>query len=62
MKSDKMFVGFIWMGSDLGNPESDDSGRRLSVWAPSIEDATTKVVEQYGDGHVIILYDEEAGR
>ena len=56
------FTGFIWLDNDSAERRSEDwerPGDRISVWAPSIETATEKVVAQYGDGHVIILYDEE---
>ena len=47
---DQEYVAFIWMGGDVGT--------RVSVWASSVDAATEKVVEQYGDGHVIVLYSE----
>lgn len=50
MPSERGYVGFIWIG--------DDPGIRLSVWAPSGDEARSKVVEQFGERHVISLWNE----
>jgi hypothetical protein len=54
MSLDKEYIGFIWVG--------DDPGVRLSVWAKSGEEAWAKVVEQYGEGHVISLHNADDSR
>ena len=47
----KNYVGYIWIG--------DDPGIRLSILAESGEKAIAKVREQYGEGHVVSLWNEE---
>jgi hypothetical protein len=46
----KEYVGFIWIG--------EEPGIRLNVWAVDSEDAWTKVVADYGEGHVISIWNE----
>ncbi|MFE7508435.1 hypothetical protein [Promicromonospora sp. NPDC057488] len=43
----KEYVGIIWIG--------DDPGIRLRVFAASGPEARAKVIEEYGEGHVITL-------
>lgn len=45
------YVGFIWIG--------DEPGRRLEIFARSGEEAWQKVLDEYGEGHVISLWNEE---
>lgn len=45
------YVGYIWIG--------DEPGIRLSLWARSHEDAQAQVDEDYGEGHFILLTNEE---
>ncbi|MFD6663685.1 hypothetical protein ACFWDK_15130 [Micromonospora chalcea] len=45
------YVGFIWIGND--------PGIRLRVLAASLDEATLRVVEEYGEGHVISIWNEE---
>jgi len=45
------FVGFIWV--------EDHPGIRLCVHANSVEEARSKVVSEYGEGHIISLWNEE---
>ena len=54
MHPDKEYVGFIWIG--------DQPGIRLSVWAPTGEDAWARVEAEYGEGHVISLWNEDDAR
>ena len=51
---EKEYVGLIWIG--------DDPGIRLSIWAPTGAAAMAKVVELYGEGHVITLTNEADAR
>lgn len=44
-------VGIIWIG--------DGPGIRLRVFAPSAVEARALVVEEYGEGHVITLRNED---
>lgn len=46
----KEYVGFIWIG--------EKPGIRLNVWATDADDAWTKVVAEYGEGHVISIWNE----
>ncbi|MCU1465617.1 MAG: hypothetical protein JWM72_1545, partial [Actinomycetia bacterium] len=50
----KEYVGFIWIG--------DAPGIRLSILAESSTDAREQVVQQYGDGHVISIWNEDDAR
>jgi hypothetical protein len=45
------YVGFVWIG--------DEPGVRIRVTASSVDEARARVVEQYGRGHVISLWNEE---
>lgn len=45
------YVGFIWI--------ADKPGIRLRVAANSLDDATSRVIEEYGEGHVISIWNEE---
>jgi len=49
--SSKEFVGFIWI--------DDQPGIRLCVHAESGEEARRKIVSEYGEGHIISLWNEE---
>ena len=51
---EREYVGLIWIG--------DDPGIRLSIWAPTGAAAMAKVVELYGEGHVITLTNEADAR
>ena len=51
---EREYVGLIWIG--------DDPGIRLSIWAPTGVAAMAKVVELYGEGHVITLTNEANAR
>ena len=48
---EKEYVGYIWI--------DDRPGERLSVWARSANEAGTKVVAAYGEGHVYSIRNEE---
>jgi hypothetical protein len=48
------FVGYIWIG--------DEPGRRLEILARSPDEAHQKVVDEYGEGHVITLRNEDDAR
>lgn len=50
-REEKEYVGIIWIG--------DDPGIRLRVFAPSSREARALVIEEYGEGHVITLRNEE---
>jgi hypothetical protein len=45
------YVGMIWI--------ADQPGIRLHLLATSLEEARALVIEQYGEGHVISLWNEE---
>jgi hypothetical protein len=45
------YVGFIWIG--------EQPGIRLRLLATSGEEAKARVVEEYGDGHVTSIWNEE---
>jgi hypothetical protein len=45
------YVGMIWIG--------DNPGIRLHILARSLDEAKSKVVEEYGEGHVISLWNED---
>jgi hypothetical protein len=45
------YVGLIWM--------DDAPGIRLRVLARSVDEARSRVVEEYGEGHVISIWNEE---
>lgn len=45
------YVGFIWIEN---NP-----GVRLRVLATSLDEAMLRVVEEYGEGHVVSIWNEE---
>lgn len=47
----KEYVGYIWI--------NDEPGQRLSVWARSSGEARRKVEEEYGEGHVCSIWNEE---
>jgi hypothetical protein len=47
----RTYVGLIWV--------ADDPAIRLSVQAHSLDEARALVVEQYGEGHVISIWNEE---
>jgi hypothetical protein len=48
------YVGLIWIG--------EQSGIRLSVWAHTVEEARAQVLADYGEGHVISLWNEDDAR
>ncbi|WP_431913607.1 hypothetical protein [Micromonospora carbonacea] len=45
------YMGFVWI--------ADQPGIRLRLLASSPEDARARVVEEYGEGHVISLWNGE---
>ncbi|WP_179266235.1 hypothetical protein [Asanoa hainanensis] len=45
------YVGFIWI--------EDQPGVRLRIVAESLDEARSRVVEEYGDGHLISIWNEE---
>jgi hypothetical protein len=45
------YVAIIWMG--------DDPGVRCAVMARSLEEARAEIEKQFGQGHVISIYNEE---
>lgn len=47
---EKLHVGVIWIG--------DKPGKRISVWAENPTAAREQVEAEYGNGHVISLYNE----
>ena len=47
----KEYVGFIWIG--------DQPGIRLSIWAHTGKDAWAQVIAEYGEGHVISIWNED---
>lgn len=47
----KRYVGLIWIG--------DEPGVRLSVLARSPEEAMAAVEAEYGEGHVVSIWNEE---
>lgn len=49
-RQNKEYVGIIWIG--------DAPGIRLRVFAPSALEARALVIEEYGEGHVISLWNE----
>jgi hypothetical protein len=46
----KTYVGFIWIG--------DEPGVRLNVSAQSLDEAMAAVEAEYGEGHVVSLWNE----
>jgi hypothetical protein len=48
------FVGYIWIG--------DEPGRRLEILARSPDEAWQKVVDEYGEGYIITLWNEHDAR
>lgn len=50
-REDKEYVGIIWIGND--------PGIRLRVFAPSALEAQALVIEEYGEGHVISVWNED---
>ena len=48
----KTYVGFIWI--------DDAPGVRLSLLARSPEEAVATVEAEYGEGHVVSLWNEES--
>lgn len=53
-RKNKEYVGIIWIG--------DDPGIRLRVFAPSGREARALVISEYGEGHVIIMWNEGDAR
>ena len=49
--SSKEFIGFIWI--------DDQPGTRLRILARSVSEAKRKVVDEYGEGHMIQLSNED---
>jgi hypothetical protein len=47
----KTYVGYIWI--------DDEPGLRLSVSARSPDEAMAAVEAEYGDGHVVSLWNED---
>ncbi len=47
----KVYVGYIWIG--------EQPGIRLNVSARSPQEARSAVEAQYGNGHVVSLWNEE---
>ncbi len=45
------YVGVIWI--------EDKPGLRLHILAGSLEEARSRVIEEYGEGHVISIWNEE---
>jgi hypothetical protein len=45
------YVGLIWI--------DDQPGIRLRILANSLDEATSRVIEEYGQGHVISIWNEE---
>lgn len=50
-RQNKEYVGIIWIG--------DGPGIRLRVFAPSALEARQMVIDEYGEGHVITLRNED---
>ncbi len=56
VKSDKgppmrEYVGIIWI--------EDKPGIRLRILASSLDEAKSRVIEEYGEGHVLSIWNEE---
>ena len=49
----KIYKAIIW------NDDSDKSGQRVSVLAENLQDAKKRLEEEYGEGHVFNLHNEE---
>lgn len=45
------YVGLIWI--------HDKPGLRLRILARSLDEARSRVIEEYGEGHVISIWNEE---
>ncbi|WCN81392.1 hypothetical protein [Micromonospora sp. LH3U1] len=45
------YVGFIWI--------DDKPGIRLRILATSLDEASSRVIGEYGEGHVISIWNEE---
>jgi hypothetical protein len=45
------YVGVIWIG--------EEAGRRFEIFARSLDEAARKLRDEYGEGHVYTLYNEE---
>jgi hypothetical protein len=45
------YAGLIWI--------EDKPGIRLRILANSLDEARSRVIEEYGDGHVISIWNEE---
>ncbi|MGW0239363.1 hypothetical protein [Micromonospora chalcea] len=45
------YTGLIWI--------DDNPGIRLRILARSLDEATTNVIKEYGDGHGISIWSEE---
>jgi hypothetical protein len=50
-KTQREYIGMIWI--------ADQPGIRLHLLATSLEEARALVIEQYGEGHVISLWNED---
>ena len=42
----------------VGEPDSD-KGRRVSIYAPDIQEAKRLLEEEYGEGNVVSVWNEE---
>jgi hypothetical protein len=47
----KTYVGFVWIG--------DEPGVRLSLSARSAKEARAAVEAEYGEGHIVSLWNED---
>ena len=47
----KLYTGFIWIGSDAGQP--------VRIWATDAKDAQAKLEAEYGTGHEYSLHNED---
>lgn len=45
------YIGMIWI--------EDKPGVRLRILASSLDEAESRVIEEYGEGHVISIWNEE---
>jgi hypothetical protein len=45
------YVGLIWI--------DDKPGLRLRILARSVDEARSRVIEEYGEGHVMSIWNEE---
>ncbi len=52
-KKMKAYKAMIW------DDDPEKPGRRVSVLAESLDDAKKKLEEEYGEGHVFYLHNEE---